>query len=76
MQTIVAEKERRKAAVLDSSLGKSFCVQSLEQSVSMFDMQVAKANAVPRRGNPSLLCWRGTDTRLFSKSVPDHILIW
>lgn len=47
MQTIVAEKEGGEAAGFDSSLGESSGVQRLEQSVSMFDMQVAKENAVP-----------------------------
>lgn len=55
MQTIVAEKEGRVAAGFDNSLGESFGVQRLEQSVSMFDMQMVKATAVPGRGYTSPL---------------------
>lgn len=51
----MAEKEGGEAAGFDSSLGESSGVQRLEQSVSMFDMQVAKENAVPGRGYTSPL---------------------
>lgn len=50
MQTVVAKKEGSEASGLDSLLGESFHVPRLEQSVSVFDMQVAKTNAVPGRG--------------------------
>lgn len=43
----VIEKERKEGAGFDRSLRAAFGVQRLEQSVSMFDMQVAKANAIP-----------------------------
>lgn len=57
--TIVAGKEGREAAGFESSFKESSDVQRLGQSVSRFDMRVAKANPVPGKGcDCSVSSWR------------------
>lgn len=72
----MAEKEGREAAGFESSFKESSGVKRLEQSVSRFDTQVAKANLVPGKGyNSCVLCWGSTDHRFVKKAAPAHILV-
>lgn len=73
---MVAEKEGREAAGFESSFKESPGVKRLEQSVSRFDMQVAKTNQVPGKGFNSPVSSIGEIQIIHWLKRPHLIISW